>query len=173
MIDEHVCLKNLKRILSERSDDQRLKKLSTTELQPMYREIANNIFRISMSNVHKFKSMLWNYDNLKSEIRLKFQNEILDKWYSAYEQSIQNELPKNRPEKEKQDCIVITEEEVSMETETQDSIPAPEDFHKRQEKEPVETVSDTRSSILTGQIYKRDWFDRFLDAVASAMGCFS
>ena len=71
MIDEHVCFKNLHRILSEYSDDQNIKNLSINELQPMYQEIADNIFRISISNVHKFKNMLWNFDNLKSEIRLK------------------------------------------------------------------------------------------------------
>jgi hypothetical protein len=71
MIDEHVCLKNLHRILSEYSDDQNIKNLSINELQPMYQEIADNIFRISISNVQKFKNMLWNFDNLKSEIRSK------------------------------------------------------------------------------------------------------
>jgi hypothetical protein len=71
MIDETVCLKNLDRILPEYFDDQNIKNLFVNELQPMYQEVADNIFRISISNIHKFKNMLWNLDNLKSEIRSK------------------------------------------------------------------------------------------------------
>jgi hypothetical protein len=69
--------------------------------------------------------------------------------------------------------MVITEDEVSTETAIQDSTPETKDSDKRQAQEPVENVSDTRSSILTGQVYKRDWFDKFLDVVASVMGYFS
>jgi hypothetical protein len=173
MIDEHVCLKTLSRILSEYSDDQNIKKVSINELQPMYQEIADNVFRISISNVHKFKNMLWNFDNLKSEIRLKFQKELCDKWRTAYINSIIVELSEDRPVTEKQDLIAVSENGSSKETATQSPVPPMEHSDKKQEKEPLETVSDTRSSILTGQVYKRDWIDKFLDAVASVMGCFS
>lgn len=173
MIDEHVCLKNLHRILSECSDDQNIKNLSLNELQPMYQEIADNIFRISISNVHKFKNMLWNFDNLKSEIRSKFQKKIFDKWHLAYEHSIKIELPEDRPETEKQDLIAISENESSTETATQDITPPTEHSDKRQGREPVQNGLDTTGSILTGHVYKRDWFDKLLDAAASVMGYFS
>lgn len=173
MIDEHVCLQNVHRILSECSDDQNIKNFSLNELQPMYQEIADNVFRISISNTHTFKNMLWNLDNLKSEIRSKFQKEFFDRWYSSYKQYIKLDEPEDRPEKQQQDVVDITEDEVSTETTTKDSTPATEDSDKKQEKEPAEDVSDTSSSILTGQVHKRDWLDKFLDIVASVMGYFT
>ena len=173
MIDEHVCLKNLQRILSEYSDDQNIKNLSINELQPMYQEIADNIFRISISNVHKFKNMLWNFDNLKSEIRSKFQKEFFDNWYVAYENSIKIEPPEDRPETEKQDLIVRTEDEVSTKIATQDITPPTEHSDKRQRQKPVQSGPDLTGSILSGHIYKRDWFDKLLDVAASVMGCLS
>jgi len=173
MIDEHVCLKNLQRILSEYSDDQNIKNLSINELQPIYQEIADNIFRISISNVHKFKNMLWNFDNLKSEIRSKFQKEFFDNWYVAYENSIKIEPPEDRPETEKQDLIVITEDEVSTEIATQDITPPTKHSDKRQRQKPVQSGPDLTGSIPSGHIYKRDWFDKLLDTVASVMGYFS
>jgi len=123
MIDEQVCLKNLHRILSECSDDRNIKNLSLDELQPIYQEMADHNFRISISNTHTFKNMLWNLDNLKSEIRSKFQKEFFDKWYLAYEHSIKIDPTEDRPETEQQDFIVITEDEVSTETAIQDSTP--------------------------------------------------
>ena len=173
MIDEQVCIQNVHRIISECSDDQNIKNLSLNELQPIYQEIADHIFGVSISNTHTFKNMLWNLDNLKPDVRSRFQKEFSDKWYSAYELWIKIHGPEDGPEKQQQDVVGITENEVSTETETRDSTPATEDFDKRQEREPVEDVSDTSSSILTGQVYKRDWFDKFLDVVASVMGYFS
>lgn len=172
MIDEQVCTQNVHRILSECSDDQNIKNLSLNELKPIYQEMADHIFEVSISNTHTFKNMLWNLDNLKSEIRSKFQKEFFDKWYSSYEQYIKIDEPEDRPEKQQQDVVDITEDEVNTETTTNDPTPATEDSDKRQKKELVEDVSDTRSSILTGQVHKKDWFDKFLDFVASVMGYF-
>lgn len=172
MIDEQVCLQNVHRILSEYSDDQNIKNLSLNELQPIYQEMADHVFRISISNTHTIKNMLWNLENLKPDVRSRFQKEFFDRGYLAYEQYIKIDEPEDRPEKQQQDVVDITEDEVSTETTTKDSAPATEDSDKRQEKEPVEDVSDTRSSILTGQVHKRDWFDKFLDVVATVMGCF-
>jgi hypothetical protein len=173
MIDEHVCLKNLHRILSEYSDDQNIKNLSINELQPMYQEIADNIFRISISNVHKFKNMLWNLDNLKSEIRLKFQKEIFDKWHLAYVASIKIELPEDRPETEEQNLIAISENESTAETAIQYPTLPTENSDIRQGQEPVQNGLDTGGSMLTGHVYKRDWFDKLLDVAASVTGCLS
>ena len=173
MIDEHVCLQNVHRIISECSDDRNIKNLSLDELQPIYQEMADHNFRISVSNTHTFKNMLWNLDNLKSDVRSTFQKEFFDKWYLAYEHSIKIDPTEDRPETEQQDFIGITEDEVSTETAIQDSTPETKDSDKRQVQEPVEHVYDSRSSILTGQVYKRDWFDKFLDFAASVMGYFS
>ena len=173
MIDEYVCLQNVHRIITECSDEQNIKNLSLNELQAIYQEMANHNFRISISNTHTFKNMLWNLDNLKPDVRSTFQKEFFDKWYSAYEQSIKIDLAEDPQEKEQENLIGITEDESGTEPASHDSTPATEDSDKRQEKEPVETVSDTKSSILTGQVYKRDWFDKFLDVAASIMGYFS
>ena len=173
MIDEHVCLKNLHRILSEYSDDQNIKNLSINELQPIYQEIADNIFRISISNVHKFKNMLWNLDNLKSDIRLKFQKKIFDKCHLPDVKSIKIELPEDRPETEPQDLIDRSEKESATETEIQYPTPPTEPSDKRQGQEPVQSGHDLTSPILTGHIYKKDWFDKLLDVAASVMGCLS
>ncbi len=179
MIDEQICLQNVHRIITECSDERNIKNLSLNELQPMYQEMADHIFRISISNTHKFKNMLWNLDNLKPDVRSTFQKEFFDKWYSAYEQSIQIDLPEDHEEKEQENFIGITDDESRTEPPRHDSAPAAKDSDKRQEKqpvqekEPVETVSDTNNSILTGQVYRRDWFDKFLDIVASVMGYFS
>jgi hypothetical protein len=142
-------------------------------LQPIYQEMADHNFRISISNTHTFKNMLWNLDNLKPDLRSTFQKEFFDKWYSAYEQSIQIDLAEDHQEKEQENLIGITEDEVSTETAIQDSTPETKDSDKRQAQEPVEHVYDSRSSILTGQVYKRDWFDKFLDVAASVMDYFS
>jgi hypothetical protein len=172
MIDEQVCLQNVHRIISECSDDRNIKNLSLNELQPIYQEMADHIFRISISNTHKFKNMLWNLDHLKSEIRSEFQKEFFDKWYSAYEHSIKIDPSEDRPETEQQDLIVITEDNVSTETATQDFTPATEHSDETQGQKPVQSGPDATGSILTGQVYKRDWFDKFLDFAASVMGYF-
>ncbi len=173
MIDEQICLQNVNRIIMECSDEQNIKNLSLNELQPMYQVMAGHIFRISIFNTHTFKNMLWNFDNLKPDVRSTFQKEFFDKWYSAYEQSIQIDLAEDHQGKKQDDLIGITKDKSSTELTKHDSTPATEDVDKRQEKEPVETVSDTKSSILTGQVYKRDWFDKFFDVVASVMSYFS
>jgi hypothetical protein len=172
MIDKQVCLQNVQRILSEYSDDQNIKNLSIHELQPMYQEMADHIFRISMSNTHTFKNMLWNLDNLKPDVRSTFQKEFFDKWYSIYEHTIKIDPSEDRPETEKQDLIVITEDIVSTETPMQDFPPAPKHSDQTQGQKPLQNGPDATGSILTGQIYKRDWFDKFLDFAASVMGYF-
>jgi hypothetical protein len=172
MIDEQVCLQNVHRIISECSDDRNIKNLSLNELQPIYQEMADHIFRISISNTHKFKNMLWNLDNLKSGIKSKFQKEFFDKWYSAYEHLIKIDPSEDRPETEKQDLIVITEDNVNTEIATQDFTPVTEHSDKTQGQKPVQSGSDATGSILSGQVYKRDWFDKLLDFVASVMGYF-
>ena len=75
MIDEHVCLKTLSRILFEYSDDRNIKKVSINELEPMYQEIAEDVFRISVSNVHKFKNMLWKQDLEKPKAERSWQRD--------------------------------------------------------------------------------------------------
>ena len=172
MIDKQVCLQNVQRILSECSDNRNIKNLSLDEVQPIYQEMADHTFRISVSNTHTFKNMLWNLDNLKPDVRLTFQKEFFDKWYLAYEYSIKIDPIEDRPETEQQDFIGITEDEESTETTIQDSTPETKDADKKQVQESVEHVYNSKSSILTGQVYKRDWFDKFLDLAASVMGYF-
>jgi hypothetical protein len=173
MIDEKVCLQNMHRIISECSHDPNIKKISLNELQPIYQEIADHIFRISVSNTKQFKNMLWNLDNLKPGIRSTFQKDLFDKWSSAYQHSNKIDGPTDHPDKEKQDLIVLSQDQVSEEIPTKDSTPATERSDKTQEQKPVQNGPELTGSILTGHVYKTDWFDKLLDASASIMGYFS
>jgi hypothetical protein len=98
MFNEKGCLENLKHIVSEYADDENIKNLSLDELRSSYTKIADNIYPISVSNRLKYKNMLWNIDNLKPEIRSKFQAQLFNTWHSVYIKSIKADPTKNRPE---------------------------------------------------------------------------
>lgn len=100
MFNETVCLENLKHIVSESADDQHIKTLSLDELRSTYAKITDNIYRISVFNCHTYKNMLWNLDNLKHEIRSKFQKELFDTWHSVYLKTMKTDMPAERPEVE-------------------------------------------------------------------------
>ncbi|MDH3723692.1 MAG: hypothetical protein OER74_19505, partial [Desulfobacteraceae bacterium] len=84
MFNENNCLENLKHIVSEYSDDENIKNLSVDELRSSYTKIADDVYSISVSNRLKYKNMLWNIDNLKPEIRSRFQAELFNTWHSIY-----------------------------------------------------------------------------------------
>ena len=84
MFNEDNCLENLKHIVSEYADDENIKNLSLDELRSSYTKIADNIYPISVSNRLKYKNMLWNIDNLKPEIRSRFQAQLFNTWHSVY-----------------------------------------------------------------------------------------
>jgi len=91
MFNENNCLENLKHIVSEYADDENIKNLSLDELRSSYTKIADNIYPISVSNRLKYKNMLWNIDNLKPEIRSRFQTELFNTWHSVYIKSIKTD----------------------------------------------------------------------------------
>jgi len=109
MFNENNCLENLKHIVSEYADDENIKNLSLDELRSSYTKIADNIYPISVSNRLKYKNMLWNIDNLKPEIRSRFQAQLFNTWHSVYIKSIINDPTENRPEIKKQESTFVVE----------------------------------------------------------------
>ena len=75
MFNEMNSLENLKHIVSEYAGEESLKNLSVDDLRSSYSEIAENMYCISVSSRHKYKNMLWNIDNLRPEIRSRFQTD--------------------------------------------------------------------------------------------------
>ena len=152
MFNENNCLENLKHIVSEYADDENIKNLSLDELRSSYTKIADNIYPISVSNRLKYKNMLWNIDNLKPEIRLKFQAQLFNTWHSVYIKSIKTDPTENRPEikkifklkkalKSMQKQISVITEKQPIESEKQKRVSSSEDSHHCREMKPVEKQS--------------------------------
>ena len=102
MFNEKGCLENLKHIVSEYADDENIKNLSLDELRSSYTTIADHMYCISVSNHLKYKNMLWNIDNLKPEIRSRFQTQLFNTWHSVYIKSIKTDAIEDHPEMIKQ-----------------------------------------------------------------------
>jgi len=158
MFNEKGCLENLKRIVSEHADDENIKNLSMDELRSSYMEIADNIYSISVSNRLKYKNMLWNIDNLKPEIRSKFQTELFNTWHSIYIKSAKTDPTKDRPEIKKQESIPAVEAEKRVESS--------EDTDISLKKGPA----IAQSSITSAHKFENDWFDKLLDFFAAIVG---
>jgi hypothetical protein len=144
MFDEKICLENLQRIVSETANDQNIKKLSTDAFRSTYEEIGDNIFQLSVFNCYKFKNMLWNFDNLKPEVRSNFQKKCFDAWHSVYLKSASRVLSEENDE----DPIKIEIEASTDKPEHEDPNPAV-------------------------YFEKRDWFDKLLDFAAAIVYAFA
>lgn len=179
MFNKNNCLENLKRIVSEYADDENIKNLSLDELRSSYTKIADNIYPISVSNLLKYKNMLWNIDNLKPEIRSTFQTQLFNTWHSIYIKSIKTDPTGNRPEIKKAEkspkfdakkqTSVITEQQ-PIESEKQKQAASSEDKDPSREMKPVEKQSPiTVPKALTNK-YENDWFDKLLDFFAAIVG---
>ncbi len=168
MFNENNCLENLKHIVSEYADDENIKNLSLDELRSSYTKIADNIYPISVSNRLKYKNMLWNIDNLKPEIRSRFQAQLFNTWHSVYRKSIINDPTENRPEIKKQESTIVVEGEKSskinakqhasviteqhpIENEKEKSVSSSEDVHLCREMKPVEKQTLNNSPKGFGQ----------------------
>jgi hypothetical protein len=186
MFNEKGCLENLKHIVSEHADDENIKNLSLDELRSSYTKIADNVYSISVFNRLKYKNMLWNIDNLKPEIRSKFQTELFNTWHSIYikspkvhptEDSREIEKPESAlvveavksPEVDvKQQASVITEQH-PIESEKQKRGASREDADLNRKIKPVEK----ESPIISAHKFENDWFDKFLDFFAAIVGSVS
>lgn len=183
MFNEKGCLENMKHIVSEYADDENIKNLSLDELRSSYTKIADNIYCISVSNRLKYKNMLWNIDNLKPEIRSKFQTELFNTWHSIYIKSAKADSTEDRPEIKKQESIHLMEAEKSPEVDAKEQTSViterqPIDSEKQKR---VASIEDTdlrlkkgpaieRSPITSAHKYENDWFDKLLDFFASIVG---
>ncbi|HAY38311.1 MAG TPA: hypothetical protein DCY53_02575 [Desulfobacteraceae bacterium] len=179
MFNENNCLENLKHIVSEYADDENIKNLSLDELRSSYTKIADNIYSISVSNRLKYKNILWNIDNLKPEIRLRFQAQLFNTWHSVYIKSIKADPTENRPEIKtaekspkvdaKKQTSVITEQH-PIESKKIKRVSSSEDTVLCREMKPVEKQSPiTVPRALTNK-YENDWFDKLLDFFAAIVG---
>jgi len=185
MFNEKGCLENMKHIVSEYADDENIKNLSLDELRSSYTKIADNIYCISVSNRLKYKNMLWNIDNLKPEIRSKFQTELFNTWHS-YIKSAKADPTEDRPEIKKQESIHLMEAEKSPEVDAkeQTSVITEQQPIDSEKQKRVASSEDTdlslkkgpaieQSPITSAHKYENDWFDKLLDFFASIVGCVS
>lgn len=187
MFNENNCLENLKHIVSEYADDEKIKNLSLDKLRSSYTKIADNIYPISVSIHLKYKNMLWNIDNLKPEIRSRFQAQLFNTWHSVYIKSIINDPTENRPEIKKQESTFVVEGEKSpkinakqhasviteqhpIENEKEKSVSSSEDVHLCREMKPVEKQTPITVPKVSANKYENDWFDKLLDFFAAIVG---
>jgi hypothetical protein len=186
MFNEKVCLENLKHIVSEYSDDEDIKNLSLDELRSSYTKIADNVYSISVFNRLKYKNMLWNIDDLKPEIRSKFQTELFNTWHSIYIKSPKVDPTEDSREIEKPESTLVVEavkspevdvkkqtsvitEQHPIESEKQKRGASSEDADPDRKIKPVEK----ESPIISAHKFENDWFDKFLDFFAAIVGSVS
>lgn len=183
MFNENNCLENLKHIVSEYADDENIKNLSLDQLRSSYMKIADNVYSISVSNCLKYKNMLWNIDNLKPEIRSKFQTELFNTWHSVYIKSIKTDPTKDRPEIKKQESTSVVEADKSPEVDAkkQPSVITEQQSIDREKQKRVASSEDTdislkkgpaiaQSSTTSAHKFENDWFDKLLDFFAAIVG---
>ncbi len=190
MFNEDNCMENLKIIVSDYADDENIKNLSLDELRSSYTKIADNLFPISVSNRLKYKNMLWNIENLKPEIRSKFQTEIFNTWYSIYIKSEKADPTEDGPEIKKQESTFVVEAEKSPKvdakeqtfviteqqpigSEKQKSIASSEDTDLNRDAKPVKKQSLITAPKASVHKYENDWFDKILDFFAAIVGSLS
>jgi hypothetical protein len=186
MFNEKVCLENLKHIVSEYSDDEDIKNLSLDELRSSYTKIADTVYSISVFNRLKYKNMLWNIDDLKPEIRSKFQTELFNTWHSIYIKSPKVDPTEDSREIEKPESTLVVEavkspevdvkkqtsvitEQHPIESEKQKRGASSEDADPNRKIKPVEK----ESPIISAHKFENDWFDKFLDFFAAIVGSVS
>jgi len=177
MFDEKICLENLQRIVSETANDQNIKKLSTDAFRSTYEKIGDNIFQLSVFNCHKFKNMLWNFDNLKPEVRSNFQKKCFDAWHSVYLKSASRVLSEESDEDPIKTEIEVStdkpEHEDPMEREIQAPITVTEDANDGLKQTSVEKFSHPTDPNPAVYFEKRDWFDKLLDFAAAIVYAFA
>ncbi|MDH3875306.1 MAG: hypothetical protein OET07_14275 [Desulfobacteraceae bacterium] len=186
MFNENNCLENLKHIVSEYSDDENIKNLSVDELRSSYTKIADDVYSISVSNRLKYKNMLWNIDNLKPEIRSKFQTELFNTWHLIYIKSAKADPTEDRSEIKKQESTPVLEAKKSPEVDAKEKtsvITEQQPIESKKQKR-VASSEDTdislkkgpaieQSPITSAHKFENDWFDKLLDFFAAIVGSVS
>lgn len=175
MFNEKNCLENLTHIVSEYADDENIKNLSLDELRSSYSKIADNIYSISVSNRLKYKSMLWNIDNLKPEIRSKFQTELFNIWHSIYIKSAQADPTEDRAQIKKPGSTPAVKAEEIPEVDETKQQPIESEKKRAASSEDAdislkEGPAIEQSPITSAHKFENDWFDKFLDFIAAIIG---
>lgn len=187
MFNENNCLENLKHIVSEYADDENIKNLSLDELRSSYTEISENIYSISVSNRLKYKNILWNIDNLKPDIRSKFQTELFNTWHSIYIKSAKADPTEDRAEIKKQESTSVEEaeksskvdakeptsvikEEQPIKSEKEKKVASSENAKLSREMKPAKEQSPLAVPKTSVHQFENDWFDKFLDFFAAIVG---
>jgi hypothetical protein len=190
MFDEKRCLENLKRIITEYTDDENLKNLTPEELRPSYTQISDNLFHISVSNRLKYKNLMWNMDQLKPDVRSKFQEQLFNTWHSIYKISMEPHQIQGLPNSEKQTLLPSTTVEMRPdigvqkapsglakqahhESENQTALAPAEDPALSPQKTSAEKQPPIRASMVSARQNENDWFDRLIDFFAAVVGCVS
>ena len=183
MFNEKDCLENLKHIVSEYADDENIKNMSLDELRSSYTKIADNVYSTSVSNRLKYKNMLWNIDNLKPEIRSKFQTELFNTWHSIYIKSAKADPTEDSREIEKQESTPVVEAEKSPEVDAKEQTSVITEQHPIESEKPKRAASsedtdlsreikpvEKESPITSAHKFENDWFDKLLDFFATIVG---
>lgn len=183
MFNEKDCLENLKHIVSEYADDENIKNMSLDELRSSYTKIADNVYSTSVSNRLKYKNMLWNIDNLKPEIRSKFQTELFNTWHSIYIKSAKADPTEDSREIEKQESTPVVEAEKSPEVDAKEQTSVITEQHPFESETPKRAASSEEtdlsreikpvkkeSPITSAHKFENDWFDKLLDFFAAIVG---
>jgi hypothetical protein len=188
MFDEKRCLENLKHIISEYTDDKNLKNLSPEELRPSYTQISDNLFQISVSNRLKYKNLMWNMDQLKPDVRSKFQKQLFNTWHSIYKNSMESQQIQDLPKSDKKTSPPLTTVEMRSEIDPQKALSklAEQKHHESENQiatasgeEPVlipqKTAAEKQppipASMVSARQNENDWFDRLIDFFAAIVGC--
>lgn len=183
MFNEKDCLENLKHIVSEYADDENIKNMSLDKLRSSYTKIADNVYSTSVSNRLKYKNMLWNIDNLKPEIRSKFQTELFNTWHSIYVKSAKADPTEDSREIEKQESTPVVEAEKSPEVDAKEQTSVITEQHPIESEKPKRAASsedtdlsreikpvEKESPITSAHKFENDWFDKLLDFFAAIVG---
>jgi hypothetical protein len=176
MFDEKICLENLQRIVFETAMDENIKKISTDALGPSYEEIGDNIFQLSVFNRHKFKNMLWNFDNLKPEVRSIFQKKCFEAWHSIYLKSVGPDLSEERDQNIKKidiEAADTPDPKDPLKRDIQAPMTETEDVADGPKKKPVEKPSRPSDPKPSAYVERCDWFDKLLDFAAAIVYAFT
>ncbi len=79
-MEKETCLDNLRKIMSEKGEN--IESFPSDIQNTFYQKIADDVFKMPplYSNGNKIKYMLWNYPQLKNDIKTILADEIISKW---------------------------------------------------------------------------------------------
>lgn len=151
---QQQCLQTLQVILTPQDNKEASSSLPETALESFYQTIADERFAFypEYPPLPMVKSLLWNHDSLRPEIRKLFQTKIRSLWDHA------EPVPEPLEAVAVEDTAPSTEETIAPVPETQPAAAA---------EKTVQLSSAPGSSDLFCKPHKPDIFDRMLDMIAA------